>query len=69
MKQTVLIEGMKCEGCSQSVTRLFLELEGVQSVSVDREAKTAAIETAREIPRAEYDKALAETKFSVSGVE
>ncbi|MGP6147147.1 heavy-metal-associated domain-containing protein [Jeotgalibaca sp. A122] len=69
MKQTVLIEGMKCEGCSKTVSRLFTALEGVDRVIVDLEAKMANVETEREISKEEYTKALSETKFTVAEIQ
>lgn len=69
MKQSVLIEGMKCEGCSNTVSRLFTELEGVERVLVDRDTRLATVETNREISETEYSRALFETKFTVSEVK
>lgn len=69
MKHTVLIEGMKCEGCSNTVNRLFTALEGVERVIVDLEAKMAKVETEREISKDEYTKALAETKFTATEIQ
>lgn len=69
MKQSVLIEGMKCEGCSNTVSRLFTELEGVERVLVDRDTRLATVETNREISETEYSRALSETKFTVSEVK
>lgn len=69
MKQSVVIEGMKCEGCSNTVSNLFMEIQGVERVLVDRDTKLATVEADREITESEYTDALAETKFTVSGTK
>ena len=35
MKKEVLIEGMKCEGCANTVQERFAEIEAVESVNID----------------------------------
>jgi copper chaperone len=37
------IEGMRCEGCVKSVTRVLSALPGVKSVEVSLEAKRASV--------------------------
>lgn len=69
MKQTVIVEGMKCEGCSNTVTRLFSELAGVENVTVNRETKTASVEATESITKETFSEALAGTKFTVSDVK
>ena len=69
MKQSVVIEGMKCEGCSNTVSKLFMAIQGVERVLVDRDTKLATVEADREIAESEYTDALAETKFTVSGTK
>ena len=43
-KETILsIEGMMCEHCKKSVTKALSEIEGVEEVTVDLEAKNATV--------------------------
>ena len=43
-KETILsIEGMMCEHCKKSVTKALSEIEGVEEVAVDLEAKNATV--------------------------
>lgn len=65
MKQEVIINGMKCEGCAQNVSGRLSGIEGVQRVLVDIDSKNATIETDREIMKAEYVEALVDTKYEV----
>ena len=69
VKQEVVVEGMKCEGCAENVSKLFLTLDGVERVLVDRDAKVAAVEGAREITADEYQQALTDTNYQVVEVK
>ncbi len=40
---TLSVSGMSCQGCANSLTRLFTEQPGVAEVAVSFEAGTAAI--------------------------
>ncbi|WP_373797267.1 cation transporter, partial [Jeotgalibaca porci] len=35
---------MKCEGCSNTVSKLFMAIQGVERVLVDRDTKLATVE-------------------------
>lgn len=69
MKQEVIVEGMKCDGCAENVNRLFSALDGVERVLIDREAKEVAVESNREISETEFSEALATTKYTVVEVK
>jgi len=44
MSQTITVEGMSCEHCEQSVEDALEDVQGVQSVDVDRDAAQATVE-------------------------
>ena len=44
MKTVLSIEGMSCMHCVRHVSEALKEVEGVESVSVDLEEKTATLE-------------------------
>ena len=46
-----------------------MEIQGVARVLVDRETKMETVEADRENTESEYTDALAETKFTVSGIK
>jgi len=66
MKKEVTIEGMKCEGCADSVQETFSTIGGVESVEIDLENKTAMIESQSDIDKDTLDSALSETNYSVA---
>lgn len=43
MEKTILIEGMMCNHCKMAVEKVLGAVEGVASVTVDLEKKTAAL--------------------------
>ncbi|UJF16397.1 heavy-metal-associated domain-containing protein [Jeotgalibaca sp. MA1X17-3] len=65
MKQVVIIDGMKCDGCAQNVSERLSGIQGIERVLVDISSKNATIETEREITKAEYIDALVDTKYDV----
>jgi copper chaperone CopZ len=44
MTKTIIINGMKCEGCANRVKNALSDIEGITSVSVSLEDKKAIIE-------------------------
>ena len=65
MKQDILVEGMKFQGCANTVIDRFESLEGVESASVDLENKKATIQTSVAIDKTELDSVLEDTKYFV----
>lgn len=66
MENTVIINGMKCDGCVNRVKENFEKIAGVQSVSVNLEKKSASIISDREISNDELKESLSETKFTIA---
>ena len=65
MKKEVFIEGMKCEGCANTVQDRFSAIEGVESVEIDLANKSVLIESQSEVPEDTLVVALADTKYSL----
>lgn len=65
MKQEVLLEGIKCAGCANTVKEKFLAVEGVESVEVDVDTKKAILESQSKIDTETLNAALEETSYSV----
>ncbi len=43
MSKTIVVEGMTCEHCEQTVEEALEDVSGVSSATADREAETASI--------------------------
>ncbi|MEG0497886.1 MAG: heavy metal-associated domain-containing protein [Carnobacterium sp.] len=65
MKKEVLVEGMKCEGCANTVREKFEAIEGVESVEIDLINKKAVLESQSDIDKDKLVSALSETKYSI----
>ena len=65
MKKEVLVEGMKCEGCANTVQEKFEAIEGVDSVEIDLINKKVVLESQSNIDKNTLVFALADTKYSV----
>ena len=44
MSRTITVEGMSCEHCEQTVAEALEDVEGVETVAVDRDAERATVE-------------------------
>ena len=67
-KETILsIEGMMCEHCKKSVTKALSEIEGVEEVIVDLEAKNATVIAATELDHNLLKSAVEEAGYTVVG--
>ena len=65
MKKEVLLDGVKCAGCANTVQEKFSAIEGVESVEVDLAIKKAVLESQTEIDTETLNAALADTKYSL----
>ncbi len=66
MNKTVFIEGMKCQGCVDSIKEKFENIAGVESVDIDLENKKATITGNGDVSLDELRNSLSGTKFTVS---
>lgn len=67
MEKELAIEGMKCDGCVETVQKRFSAIAGVEEVVVDLAGKKATVKANKEISEATFNEALADTKFKVVG--
>ena len=65
MKTELKIEGMMCQHCQKHVNDALSKMEGVVSVDVNLEAKTATVEADREISREEFKKVIEEAGYGL----
>ncbi|MCD8506256.1 MAG: heavy-metal-associated domain-containing protein [Alkalibacterium thalassium] len=68
MKYTAIVEGMNCNGCANSVKAAFTQVEGVQEVKVNLDAKEADIISQIELSEDKLKEALADTTYTVVSV-
>ena len=65
MKTELKIEGMMCQHCQKHVNDALSKMEGVVSVDVNLEAKTATVEADHEISREEFKKVIEEAGYEL----
>lgn len=69
MNYTAKVEGMSCQGCAKSVKAAFTQLEGVQEVDVNLEAKEATLTSQTELSEDRIRQALEDTSYTVVSVK
>ncbi len=69
MKKKILVEGMSCGHCVNHVKEALNELNGVTSVDVNLDAKTAIIETSIEVKDEDIRFAIDDAGYEVVGIE
>ncbi len=68
MKKEMMIEGMTCNHCKMRVEKALGEIEGVEGVSVDLEAKKATLEIVGEINDAMLKEAVEDAGYDVTSI-
>ena len=69
MKKKILIEGMSCGHCVNHVKEALTELNGVTSVEVNLDSKSAVIEAAEDVKDADIKFAVEDAGYDVVGIE
>ena len=69
MRKKLTIEGMSCGHCVKRVQEALQTVEGVQSVTVDLEAKTAVLELIAEVEAERLKAAVEEAGYDVKRIE
>lgn len=69
MRKKILIEGMTCQNCVRHVKKALEELEGVKTVSVSLESKSAEIELAHEVDNEKIKAAVYDAGYDIISVE
>lgn len=65
MKNEIIVEGMTCAGCANTVKTKFEAVDGVKSVGVDLESKKITIESDSKIDKETLIAALSDTNYSI----
>ena len=65
MEKVLKVEGMMCAHCQKHVHDALAKLDGVTAVDVNLEAKTAMVQATRDIPIAEFEKAIADAGYEL----
>jgi len=65
MQQEVFVEGMKCQGCVNTVKKRFESIEGVESVSVNQDNKKVTVNSQTAVDKIAFKTVLEDTKYSV----
>lgn len=68
MTTTIKVEGMTCGHCKESVERALEALPGVDSATVDLDAKTATVDHVVPIDAAALNEAVDSAGYSVVGI-
>lgn len=68
LKKTLVINGMMCGNCKKHVEKALGAVEGVSSVEVDLEAKTAAVALSAEVSDEALKNAVAEEGYEVVSI-
>ena len=69
MKQKLNIEGMGCQHCVDSVTKLLSEISSVSNVSVELGNNCAIIETTIELLKSELEEAFDDAGYELLSIE
>lgn len=69
MKKKIIVEGMSCGHCVNHVKTALEELNGVNSVNVDLDSKTAVIEASSEVSDADIKAAIEDAGYEVVNIE
>ncbi len=69
MKKKILVEGMSCGHCVNHVKEALMELEGVISVNVALDDKTAILEAGKDINDEAIKFAIDDAGYEVAGIE
>jgi Cu+-exporting ATPase len=65
MEKVLKVEGMTCKNCQKHVHNALAKMEGVTGVEVSLEAKTATVQASRDIPVAEFEKAITDAGYEL----
>ncbi|MCH3951544.1 MAG: heavy-metal-associated domain-containing protein [Acidaminococcus sp.] len=65
MEKTLNVKGMMCAHCQQHVHDALAALDGVSAVDVNLEKGTAKVTASRDIPVAEFDKAITDAGYEL----
>lgn len=67
MKETIVIQNLKCSGCAASIGKALKAFPEVETVTVDLEQAAVTIETKAAAQREQYERALTEAGYPPEG--
>jgi copper chaperone len=67
MKEMIVIQNLKCDGCVGSITKALKKFPEVETVSVDFETATITIGTTTASKRKQYERALTHAGYPPVG--
>ena len=67
MKETIVIQNLKCDGCAGSITKALKKFPEVETVAVDFETATITIDTTATSKRKQYERALTHAGYPPVG--
>lgn len=62
-EKTLKVEGMMCQHCERHVKEALEKINGVASAAASHENKTAVVQLTKEVPSAEFEKAILEAGY------
>lgn len=69
MEKKLLIEGITCDGCANTVLNRLQSVEGVSEVTVSRETNSAVIRGENEISDEAIHESLVDSKYNVIEIQ
>ena len=63
-EKTLKVEGMMCQHCERHVKEALEKIDGVASAAASHENKTAVVQLTKEVPSAEFEKAILEAGYT-----
>ncbi|MBP2631294.1 MAG: Lead, cadmium, zinc and mercury transporting ATPase [Firmicutes bacterium] len=69
MKKVISIEGMMCNHCKKNVEKILSELDGVETVVVDLDGKTATVESSKEVSDALLTQTIVDADYQVVSIK
>lgn len=69
MEKKLIIEGMTCDGCANTVLRKLQSIEGVTEVTVRRETNSALIKGENEVSNEAIHASLADVKYNITEIQ
>ena len=64
-EKTLKIEGMMCHNCERHVREALEKIDGVDSAVADHEKKTAVVKLSKDVPDAEFEKAISDEGYTL----
>ncbi len=67
MKETIVVQNLKCNGCAASISKALKAFPEVETVTVDLETAAVTVETTAAAHRGQYEQALTQAGYPPEG--